>query len=97
MFGGIGIFRDGLMFALADGDAVFLKSDDQTRVRFAAAGCRPFLYEKEGRTVETSYWSIPEEALDDPEIMKIWADLALQAAVRAKQRKPAGRRRAGEL
>jgi DNA transformation protein len=91
MFGGAGIYRDGLMFALLAGEQLFLKCDELTKDRFSQAGCRSFVYEKNGKPVEMSYWSVPDEALDDREIMRVWADLALQAAERA--RKPTGKRK----
>ena len=31
MFGGVGIFRDDLMFGLVSGDVLYLKADDTTR------------------------------------------------------------------
>lgn len=33
MFGGGGIYRDGLMFGLIDDETVYLKADDETRAR----------------------------------------------------------------
>lgn len=85
MFGGAGIYRDGLMFGLVSARDLYLKCDDITSDRFKEAGCRPFVYEKDGKTVEMSYWSIPEEALDDGDLLKRWADLAYQAALKAKK------------
>jgi DNA transformation protein len=85
MFGGAGIWRNGVMFALVSGEEIFLKSDEASRPRFREAGCRPFMYEKDGKPVELSYWSIPEAALDDGELLREWADLAYCAAVAAKR------------
>ena len=90
MFGGAGIYRNGLMFALTVGDQVFLKSDAETQPLFRQAGCRPFLYEKAGRTVETSYWSVPDAALDEPDVMKVWAERAYEAACRKRSRRRVG-------
>jgi DNA transformation protein len=87
MFGGAGVYRDGVMFALVSGDEVYLKCDDARSSRFREAGCRPFLYEKQGKTVEMSYWSVPEQALDDGELLKVYADLAFQSAVASKRRR----------
>jgi DNA transformation protein len=87
MFGGAGVYRDGVMFALVSGGDIYLKCDEATAPRFREANCRPFIYEKDGKPVEMSYWSVPEEALDDGELLKRWADLAYQAAL--KSRKPA--------
>jgi DNA transformation protein len=85
MFGGAGIYRDGVMFALMDGDQIFLKCDESTREKFREAGCRCFVYEKDGKSVEMSYWSLPDAALDDADMLKVWADLAFEAALRAKR------------
>jgi DNA transformation protein len=94
MFGGAGIFRGDLMFALMSDGEVYLKADAQTRPAFEEAGSRPFAYEKGGRSVALSYWLMPDEGLDDPAAAARWGSLALDAAVRAGARKTArGKRR----
>ncbi len=87
MFGGAGVYRDGLMFALVADNEVFLKADDASAPRFRAAGSRPFVYEKGGKQVDMSYFSVPDEALDEPERLKLWADLAFETAVAASKAK----------
>ena len=85
MFGGAGVYRDGIMFSLVSGDDVYLKCDETTSERFREAGCQPFVYSKDGKPMTMSYWSVPEQALDDGELLKVWVDLAYQAALRAKK------------
>ena len=34
-----------------------------------------------------SYWSMPDAALDDSDVLKVWAELAFEAALDAKNRK----------
>jgi DNA transformation protein and related proteins len=87
MFGGAGIYRDGIMFALVSDGEVYLKSGIATSARFEAAGCRPFVYSRRGTSVDMSYWSMPDAALDDSDELKIWAGLAFEAALEAKTRK----------
>jgi len=87
MFGGAGIYRDGIMFALVSDGEVYLKSGAAMSARFEAAGSRPFAYEKRGKAVDMSYWSMPDAALDDSDELKIWAELAFEAALDAKNRK----------
>lgn len=82
MFGGHGIYHDGVMIGLISGDVLYLKVDDQTRERFRAADSGPFLYTRRGETVPTSYWSVPESAMDSPQEMKPWLVLAYAAALR---------------
>lgn len=89
MFGGHGIFLDGLMFALIASDQLYLKVDDQNRGAYEAAGLQPFTYSGKGRPIQMSYYEAPSEGFDDPEILCDWAREAYAAALRAK--KPARR------
>lgn len=82
MFGGHGVYHDGVMVGLISGDVLYLKVDDQTRERFRAEGSGPFMYTRRGETVPTSYWSVPEAAMDSPQDMKPWLVLAFEAALR---------------
>jgi DNA transformation protein and related proteins len=81
LFGGYGIYARGVMFGLLDDDELFLKTDDQSRERFASAGCRVWTY---NGMDETSYYRPPDEAHEDPESMGPWARLGLEAALRKK-------------
>ncbi len=83
MFGGYGIYLDGMMFALVADDTLYLKVDDESRSEFAAAGLEPFRYSKKGKTYEMSYHAAPEDALEDAELLREWARKAVDAAMRA--------------
>lgn len=91
MFGGRGIYAGDLIIGIEVRGTIFLKADEATRPRFEAAGSRPFTYEKNGRPYALSYWSLPDEAADDPEALAAWARLA-EAASRRTPR-PAAKRR----
>lgn len=95
LFGGHGIYHRGVMFALVDDDELYLKTDDETRERFVAAGCVEWVYRGAPPGMRTSYFRPPEDALEDPEAMLPWARLAIGAALRAQAAKAAkaGRRR----
>lgn len=86
MFGGTGIYIDDVMFALEAYGEIFLKVDKISQPAFRDAGSRAFVYEKDGRRIEMSYWLLPEEAHDDPDAAAGWARLALEAARRGKVR-----------
>ncbi len=92
MFGGHGIDVDGCFIAIVTGERLYLKADAQTQAQFEAAGCSPFTYHRRGsKTVALSYWTAPDEAMESPALMRRWARLALDAALRAaaaKARKP---------
>lgn len=88
MFGGHGIYLDGLMVALVADEQLFMKVDAHTLPRWQAAGGRPFSYETKRagpkRREVMSYWTPPEEAIDAPALMQPWARLALEAALRSR-------------
>ncbi|MGO1001464.1 TfoX/Sxy family protein [Lysobacter sp. CA196] len=88
MFGGHGVYHDGLMIALIIDEAVYLKVDTQTAPRFRAAGCEPFVYTRQRKPIELSFWSVPESAMDSPQDMKPWLVLAYQAALRKANAAP---------
>ena len=67
MFGGHGLYHDGLIFGIVMDEAVYLKVDDVTRADFEAAGCAPFIYDMQGKALPMSYWSVPAEAMDSPQ------------------------------
>jgi len=90
MFGGAGVYADGVMFGLVDEDVLYLKTDDETRSAFEAEGMEAFAYAtKDGRTTIMSYWRAPERLFDEPDEMLAWARQALAVARKAgAKRKP---------
>ena len=94
MFGGWGLYHEGLFFALIAEEALYLKVDDDNRARFEAANLLPFIYvTKDGDRMAMSYCQAPPEALESPAVMAEWARLGYAAALRAKTRKPARKRK----
>ena len=82
MFGGYGIFHQGLMFALiADGN-LYLKADDKTRELFSAEGSEAFSYLKKEKEYRLSYYLAPEDFFEDPDACQLWARMAFEAALR---------------
>ena len=92
MFGGAGVYHDGLMFALIADDTLYLKADSQTSPDFAAEGLKPFEYMgKAEKRMVMAYWRAPEPCLDDPAEMTDWAQKAFAAALRAMPKRHASR------
>lgn len=88
MFGGYGIYHDGLMIAVAAEQRLYLKTDEETRPAFTAAGCAAWVYEGKDKPVQMSYWTVPDEAMDSSEAMTPWARRAFAAALRKANAKP---------
>ncbi|MEK1886744.1 MAG: TfoX/Sxy family protein [Phyllobacterium sp.] len=85
MFGGKGIYFNGLIIALEVDDKILLKADNTSSPDFVAAGCRQWRYTGKNKPVDMPYWSIPDDAFDDPDIMTEWAKRAYEASLRARK------------
>lgn len=84
MFGGYGLYVDGVFVAIIVGETLYLKADEQTQQQFVRAGSKRFEYTARGKQrASMGYWSVPPEAMDSPALMAPWARLALEAALRA--------------
>lgn len=87
MFGGHGIFCDGVMFALIADEVLYLKVDEETKPAFLDAGCDTFTYNKAGKLVELSYLTVPDDAAENIPELRPWAHMALAAANRTQAKK----------
>jgi len=93
MFGGRGLYSGDQIFGIAAAGEIYLKADDTSRPAFEKAGSHPFTYERaDGTAVATSYWSLPDSALDDPAEAARWGRMALEAGRRFAASRPAKRR-----
>jgi DNA transformation protein and related proteins len=99
LFGGAGIYAEGLMFGLVFDGAVYLKVDAASIPDFERESCKPFVYTRAkspGRVGRhsLSYWRMPERLYDDPDELAVWAGRALaiaqfkKTAPRARAKKP---------
>ncbi len=94
MFGGAGIYADGIMFALEADGVIYLKADEQSAPAFEQEGCEPFTYTAaNGKRAVMSYRRMPDRLYDDPDELARWARQAHATA----QRAAAGKGRAGRL
>ena len=73
MFGGHGLYHEGLMFAIVMEQRLYLKADEVNRPEFEALGLAPFTYAMKGKAVALSYWAAPDAVCDAPEEAVHWA------------------------
>ncbi len=74
MFGGYGVYSDGVMFAIVDPDGgLFLRADTSTSGRYADLGMP--------KHPGMPYWGVPANALDDADALMALAREALEVAV----------------
>ena len=88
MFGGHGVYADGLCFAIQSQGEVYLKSDALSEKVYAEAGSAPFVYVARGKPMATSYWRLFASAYDDYDELKRWSALAIESARRVAAAKP---------
>jgi DNA transformation protein and related proteins len=82
MFGGVGLYCNGVFFGLIARDELYLKVDDATRGAFEAEGAKPFKPYAD-RPVTMHYYSVPLSILESaPELVR-WAERAIAVATRA--------------
>lgn len=78
MFGGIGIFKDGLMFAKIGGDKFRLKVDETNEKQFEDQGMKPYQSEKKKKGMP--YWEVPLLVVEDKTELAKWAIQSFEIA-----------------
>ena len=79
MFGGVGIYSADRFFALIADDTLYFKVDASTRPEFEARGMEPFRPFGDARG-SMQYYQVPEDVLEDPDLLRPWAEKALNIA-----------------
>ena len=88
MFGGEGLFRDGLMFAIVHEERLYFKTSEESRQAFIAEGTGPLFYKfKNAEGVLTSYYELPDWLYDDPDGLAEWARAAFVVALESSTAK----------
>ena len=99
MMGGATLYLDGTIFAILDEGEIWLKADSESDAIWDAEGCEKFAVTfKDGKVDVMNYRRAPQDVYDDPEAMRRWAALAVEAGARgaAKKRpKSSSRRKPG--
>lgn len=95
MFGGVGIYADGAMFAVMDDDQIYFRVDNTTRPRYKALGSKPWEPMPGREKPSESYYELPHDILDDRERLVDWARRAAAVArvMSALKRKSASRKK----
>jgi DNA transformation protein and related proteins len=81
MFGGVGLYHDGLFFGLIASDVLYFKVDDENRPAYETAGAKPFQpYGDESYSM--GYYEVPVDVLEDVDQLRTWTKGAVAAALR---------------
>jgi DNA transformation protein len=91
MFGGVGLYAGDVFFALIANDMLYFRTDEVARAEFESLGMAPFRpFDEHGPVM--SYYQLPEEILEEPEMLRQWAERAITSA-RVRRRSPRKRPR----
>ncbi len=92
MMGGVTLYCDGTVFAILPREGgLWFKADKVSDAVWDAAGCTRFCFDMKGKPFSMNYRHAPDDVYDDPDEMRRWASLALEAGRRApvkRKRKP---------
>ena len=78
MFGGHGLFKDDVMFAIVDSEGrLYLRADATTAMAFEQAGST--------QHARMPYWEVPEPIREDDEQLREWAATAAEVAIRSRR------------
>ncbi|RJQ14353.1 TfoX family protein [Candidatus Parcubacteria bacterium] len=81
MFGGYGLYKDGIFFAIISDDAIYFKVGPNNQADFEKKGSKPFTYaKKDGKQVVMSFWEFPPDVMEDKEELKDWVEKSVEAA-----------------
>jgi DNA transformation protein and related proteins len=86
MFGGIGLYADGVFFGIVAADTLYLKVDDSNRSRYEAAGMAAFKPYAD-KPMSMSYYQVPVNVLEDHDELAVWARASVRVAAGATSRK----------
>ena len=86
MFGGVGLYLDGLFFALIDDDTLYFKVDDTTRPDYESRNMQPLRPFKDKPDLSMTYYTVPADVLDEPEELVAWARRSVAIASKPKKR-----------
>lgn len=94
MMGGATLYLDGTIFAILDDDEIWFKADEETNAIWDSEGRERFSVTfKDGTVDMMNYRRGPTDVYDDPDAMRKWSQLAVEAGARrpVKKRKPKAR------
>lgn len=93
MFGGYGLYKNGMIFGMIVYGVLYFKVGDGNRPAYEKLGSKPFTYmHGNKKPVQMSYWEVPEEIMDDRAEIANWLDESLAQHKQGKSAKSAGKK-----
>lgn len=77
MFGGYGIYRHGVIFAMIAFGRLYFKVGEANRADYEELGSTQFIYKTKGKDMKINYWELPEEIMENKENLSEWIEKSL--------------------
>ncbi len=93
MFGGVGLYSDGLFFGLIDDDTLFFKTDDSNIEPYRARRMPRFMPFPDRPEAVLGYHQVPADVIEDAESLGEWARKSVAVALASRARKAAPKKK----
>jgi DNA transformation protein len=87
MFGGVGLYSDGVFFGLIDDDKLFFKTAESNIAPYRERGMPRFMPFPDRPEAVLGYHQVPADIIEDAEELVDWARQAVAVALSARARK----------
>jgi len=87
MFGGYGIYKNGVIFAIIAHDELYFKVDQSNIDLYKKQGSEAFTFETKGRvSTMISYWKVPLIIMEDETQLKDWVEQSYNISLKNKMK-----------
>ena len=93
MFGGHGFYLDGGFIAIVWKDTLYLKAAGEGKRTCEAAGLKRFRPSSKTPSYSLGFYAPPDDALEDPDALRPWVEIARAAARETGAKKPKSRKK----
>jgi len=88
MFGGYGIYKDGVVFAIIADDQLYFKVNETNKANYEHRDSEPFMYTMpNGKKMAMAYWLLPEEIMEDKRELERWVETSVAISKQTKGKK----------
>jgi len=84
MFGGHGLYHNGLFFGIIYREQLYFKTDERTRLAYIDRNMKPF--QPRSDQVLKNYYEVPPDYLEDQDMLVSWAKEAIKCQKKSRKR-----------
>ena len=88
MFGGIGLYSDGIFFGLIDDDTLFFKTNDSNIAPYRERNMPRFMPFPDRPEAVLGYHQVPADVIEDAQTLVAWARQSIQVQLALQSAKP---------